>query len=310
MEASSFSSPSIWEKNTNLNEERQYIKFPSSINFCSIVNNHNKDVQVVKRIGSESSEAEVYHIKYKNKDAALKIMPITSDNDIEKNNNEIEIANLASDMVLSNQCENFPLVYGSGRCLNSKFYNNFWNDKSTDYACMRKLRNILPAKNKQMDALFRSGQAPKAIAERFNVDISLCNNLDTPSNFLISELANMDLIVWSRSVHNVKEWTSIIIQCLSAILCMREKMKICHNDLHWGNILIKSIGNYDMALIHDFGRSIPIEPDNIRRDLIQFISSWSTYHYKMPKEIKAFFQYAEEAIQNRADIPEILEYFD
>lgn len=317
MEAISFTPPSLWETKTDINKERHILKFPSSVNFCSLLNDYSTQthssasiVKVVKRIGSESSEGEVYQIKYKDIDAALKMMPIVSDNDISKNKNEISVATLASEMVLENRCENFPIVYGSGKCQNSNFYSPIWKERSLNYACMRKLRQNLPSKTRQMDALYRSGTSPENVAKRFGVDIGLCNNLETPSDFLISELASSDLSIWASSSHTSKEWKSIIYQCLQTIQFMRKEMGICHNDLHWGNILIKSIADYDLALIHDFGKSVPINNENKSDDLVKFISSYTGINYKLPLNIREFFRQSEEDLKNNQGIKEILEKLD
>lgn len=307
MEAPNFNPPSSWRRKAEASGDRPVIKFPSSVNFCQLINNPGKDIKVIRRIGSESTEGEVYQIQYKGTDAALKVMPITTDKDNEKNQNEMEIANLASDMVLENTWPHFPIVYGFGRCYDSNFYNPSWKGKSTNYACMLKLRETLPSKTKQMDALYRTGQSPETIARRFNLDLQLCEDLETPSDFLISELAREDLSSWASLIHSSKEWKSNVSDILETILFMREEMQISHNDLHWGNVLIKFVDNSDIPLVHDFGKSGKITNDNLLDDINKFISSWTGASYQIPSDIREFFIQAEKDIKENKDIPEILD---
>lgn len=302
--ATDFNPPKVWSKKTNFRDTRRYLEFPEDINFCAIVNNSHSDVEVIRRIGSESSEGEVYQIRYNNVDAALKIMPVISDSDILKNENEINIANLASQMVLQNKWPHFPMVYGSGKCTNSNFYNPRWKELSHDYACVRRLREVLPAKNKQIDALYRTGQQPENIAQRFGLNLEVCQNLKTPSNFLISELATEDLSSWATAPHTTREWREIVRQCLDSISFLHQEMAISHNDLHWGNVLIK-----DIALIHDFGKSSPFVEENANDDLVKFISSWTGQIYRIPESLRELFLRAEDQIKTEATLDEIRKLF-
>ena len=79
-------------------------------------------IQVISRLGSPSSEAEVYYVKLINPktnletSAALKVMPRKSFEDIEKNEREIRNAILAEEYCGS------PKVYASGYCKNVRLY--------------------------------------------------------------------------------------------------------------------------------------------------------------------------------------------
>lgn len=52
------------------------------------------------------------------------------------------------------------------------------------------------------------------------------------------ELANGDLKQWSRTRRNNQQWKSCMFQILFAVMMLQKKIKIIHNDLHWGNILV------------------------------------------------------------------------
>lgn len=56
--------------------------------------------------------------------------------------------------------------------------------------------------------------------------------------WITMELAECDLKNWSRTKRNNNEWISCMFQILFAVLILQKKVKIIHNDLHWGNILV------------------------------------------------------------------------
>lgn len=96
----------------------------SAGNFCSDKwsDNGNTDwnkITVIQRIGTESSEGEVYRIELQGKEYAGKIMPIISDRSYEKNENEISIAKELSDYSY------FPKVFTAGLYTKTRY-----NEKS------------------------------------------------------------------------------------------------------------------------------------------------------------------------------------
>jgi serine/threonine protein kinase len=305
MEAPEFRAPPSWTRKTKSNLDRPMLNFPSEVSFCEMIHSPDTEIEVVKRIGSESTEGEVYQIMYKGKRAALKLLPINSDEDIVKNESEIKIANMASNMVMEDTCEHFPLVYGSGQCNDVYFFQKRWREKGENYACIRKLRSQLPgAKSKQISALYRQGLKPVEIAEKFNLNMKVCDKLHVASNFLISELADEDLSSWAERRHSVDAWKDVIYQVLYAISCMQENMKICHRDLHWGNILLEDNENV-LALIHDFGKSEPLVRENEKDDIVKFLSSWTGISYQLPNQIREWFQESEEIISHGGDIEDL-----
>lgn len=58
------------------------------------------------------------------------------------------------------------------------------------------------------------------------------------SLWITMELADSDLKQWSKTRHDDREWTSCMFQILFTVLMLQKKIKVIHNDLHWGNILV------------------------------------------------------------------------
>lgn len=322
MHAPLFQAPSEWTRQTRADPERKILEFPESVAFRDSINNPESDIRVVKRIGSVSSEGEVYQISYRGEDSALKLLPISSDDDVAKNMKEIDTAILASQMVMDGRCSHFPLVYGHGRCDDVYFFADVWRHRGEQYACLKAMREkVGPGKAKQMTALFRQGVSADDLAKRFNVDMTECQplkvpaddlsaladksslklglkpSLQVPTDYLISELAQEDLSSWATRPHSVEEWRDIIHQVLETIMFMGREMKISHHDLHWGNILIKTIDDHEIALIHDFGKAEHLTPENAKDDVIKFLSSWTAVDYVLPPEIRREFQENEQVIR-------------
>ena len=154
---------------------------------------------------------------YRTSSIALKVLPISKNNSYDKNQKEIDIASQASQAVLEKRTVHFPIVYGSAICEETQFYND-------DYTNLSKA--------------FQNGK--------------------TKSHILFSELASCDLKQYLRKVKpNNVEKDYIRAQCMKAISDMHTILKVCHNDLHFGNFLLlpdKNPFGY-IILIHDFGMS-------------------------------------------------------
>lgn len=289
MEAETFQAPDRWTRTTDAQPPKR-LDLPATVNFCQYISEPSSDVRIDKRIGSESSQAEVYQITYQDTHLALKLMPITSDADIPKNAHEIALATMASDLVADGTCENFPLVYGSGSCPHVYFFSSKYQEMGQQYSCYHRLRQQLPEnKRSRFTALMRQNLPIDSLAQRFSLDPSLCQGVTAHADFLISELAQEDLASWATRVHAVSEWTNIIKQVLFTIEVMRNIMKISHADLHWGNILISTARGRTVALIHDFGQSQELTQDNQRNDEIKFLSAANGIHYLLPKSIRDWF---------------------
>ena len=175
----------------------------------------NIKLNIIERIGSNSQNAEVYYIRIKKNELALKILPISKNDSYDKNQKEIDIAELASQAVLENRTKHFPILYGSNICEETQFYNDDYTSASQ---------------------VFQNGSSK--------------------SHILFSELASCDLKQYLRKVKpNNTEKNYIREQCMKAISDMHSILKVCHNDLHFGNFLLlpdKNPFGY-IILIHDFG---------------------------------------------------------
>lgn len=186
-------------------------RFDNYINITNKLDEGNLSLDVIERIGSGSQNGEVYRTS----ELALKVLPISKKNSYDKNQKEIEIAELASQAVLEKRTIHFPIVYGSAICEKTRFYND-------DYT--------------NLSLVFQNGK--------------------TKSHILFSELASCDLRQYLKKVKpNEVEKEYIRKQCLKAISDMHTILKICHNDLHFGNFLLlpdKNEFGY-IILIHDFG---------------------------------------------------------
>lgn len=274
---------------------------PSEPCFCSFIGyasqhkcpdrtlgpDHNM-ILMKKRIGSPSSDAEVYAVSYDSIIAALKVMPVTSSDDEAKNTDEIANAIRASDLVKSGYSSHFPLVYSSGKCDNvifqpdSKFIN-----AAEDYARVLTLKQEYPAKRRLIDALIKQipvspERAHRAdiIAQRIGVEPPLREN--GIAHLLLSEMAREDVRTWSQRRHHDTEWLSVITQAIEAISHLHMGLNLCHNDLHLGNLLLLDDST---VLIHDFGRSINLTDSNWKDDYVEFFDNvWSALN--IPENLK------------------------
>lgn len=118
------------------------------------------------------------------------------------------------------------------------------------------------------------------------------------------ELARSDLNVFSAVKKDTVEWAGIVFQVLFAILTYQKQLKICHNDLHWGNVLIHEVLEpsaspryllYEykntkfyvpffgyLCLLIDFGFVTKLTRENMMKDArrISHLNRWLTQFYK------------------------------
>lgn len=233
----------------------------SDISLCNIKTN--------KRIGSESTMAQVFEVEVNNYPVAVKVLPITSKESYSQIENEVNLARLASQLVLEAKSKYFPIVFKPAKnrkvgnsyailCPETYFYNGAYYEKSRrfqEYEYLisltndeKKISQILSYKKKFVDA--------SVVAKTLSLGpINLTGKVK--SYLLFSELASYDLKYYLQ--HN--ELTiELIKDIFKAIYDLHTKLNIVHNDLHLGNILIK--GNPDFLTpgnlvpqIHDFGKS-------------------------------------------------------
>lgn len=292
--------PDEWESTSNIIYDRDALienskdfVFSNDLSLCNYL--FNRDVMIPKnRIGSESSEGEVYRVNYtipsgslKNYEitGAFKILPIMSPESMDKNNTEIIVASSASELVKSGKSKYFPLVYVSGGCNDVTFYQGSkFTRPAYSYACMRKIYNTYPDKSRRIAALEQQKQSAPEILKRIGDNQNLCTDVTIPANFIFSELAAEDLDSWAHKRHTRKAWKEILSGIITGIYDLHSNLGYCHNDLHFGNILITNdlspnnkllsyVTYTEIPLIHDFGKSVPLDSENRWEDIRHFFDS-------------------------------------
>ena len=279
----SFVAPAAWTASTGIIAREQLLqKAFVSANFCANLNG----VIASSRIGMDSSEAEVYQIALGDVTAAIKLMPIISDASVAKNKMEIEYASYFGQLAQTGVCPNFLLVLAQGRCDRVIFQNSEFNEKVIAYACIQDLKGKYPALAPLITEYAKS-RTVGSIIETLQLQYS-CNRNSGSANFLVSELAEMDLLEWSKQLHSITVWQNVIAQVLLAIDCIH-KHGASHNDLHFGNVLFNNTtGPHPLAMVHDFGKSSALSVDNQKSDYLMFLNEFNNAGMAIPNEIISY----------------------
>ena len=171
--------------------------------------------KITNRIGSGSQNGEVFIGSINNNEFAIKVLPIINKNSYIQNKNELNIAELASQLVLENRSIHFPIVYEFDLCENTIFYNDTFTMKSEKFQKGETKSNVLI------------------------MELGCCD--------LKQYLKYNKVSQWELSY--IKK------QCEKAIYDMHSLIGVCHNDLHLGNFLLLPYDNeYGyIIMIHDFG---------------------------------------------------------
>jgi hypothetical protein len=276
----------------------------------SIYCNKNKCFKTIvgNRIGSDSSEGLVYNITINNIKAAIKVMPVLTISDIPKNENEIIIASIVSELVITRKCIFFPIVYKSYECDDIKYSetnNNIIrmakihgiNITSQDYINYLFEQNIISKEQATAILLCVKKLSKQSINLELNINeytTKITNNIQRllekysienisitsetlhpriSGHVIISELANADLGMYLFE-HMKFQYVipdKIWFDIIYGILIgilNLQKNNIIHDDLHQGNILIIIQGNSVLPLIHDFGKSFIIDNPLIEKNWI------------------------------------------
>lgn len=264
----------IWEKYSNVN-----------IDFNSNFKIEDKcKVDVKNRIGSESTMAQVFKVKIDNKEIAAKVLPIMNNSSIKNNEKEIELTLEASELVKNKKSKYFPKVYGFVFCKETHFYGDKYYEKSRrfqefDYLLsLTKDSNIIEKIKDNKKKFIEADIVAKKIFPELNIIFSG----KVQSHILFSELAYCDLKYYLETYEPpIKDIKKLVKEVLLAIKDMHMKLHIVHNDLHLGNILLKSPDNLQ-PLIHDFGKSYKsdFESEYDRKDdLIHFLNKLTMYNF-------------------------------
>ena len=261
------------------------------INKClySFFNKTDCKMDIEKRIGSNSTCAEVYLVNIDKTQVALKVLPILREKDETNNIKEIDFATKASRLVLNHKSQFFPIVYGSSLCKNIKFDDSSsFKEGSENYSVIKSIDsdNTL---NKKEKVLLKIKISNCLEYEKYKEKYK--NNLEVNANVLFSELAWSDLLQFIKE-NKVTETMcdNILFQVFSGINDLQTKLNLVHYDLHLGNILmlfskIKD-EKYLTCLIHDFGKT-------------EEITNWTSEYYK-EDYIKFIYAFC------KSDIPHII----
>ena len=309
----------LYDRTSLIQDSRDFV-FDDDLSVCNYLFDHTTMIPQY-RIGSESSEGEVYRVKYTIPRGvmqgyevlgAFKIMPILTPESRVKNQSEIDLAVKASNLVKAGRSPYFPLVYTAGHCPDVTFYpQSKFTEPSWKYACMTKIYDAYPSKTRRIQALERQGTPIPTMLSQLG-DEHLCDQLTIPADFLFSELANEDLYSWGHKRHTVATWKKVLSSVVTGIYHLHLYLRECHNDLHLGNVLIVSDlskqvlvrahalsrtllhsqvssetqrSSYmeftEIPLIHDFGKSVPLTSENKWEDIRHFFDSLS----KLTREI-------------------------
>ena len=266
------------------------------------------DITVEKRIGSNSTCAEVYLVNIDKTQVALKVLPILQKKDEINNIKEIAFATKASSLVLNDKSQFFPIVYGSSICENIKFDDSSsFKEGSENYSVSK----IIDSDN----TLTKK--------EKARLKISKCleykkNNLKVNANVLFSELAWGDLLQFIKE-NEVTETMcdNILFQVFSGINDLQTKLNLVHNDLHLGNILmlfskIKD-EKYLTCLIHDFGKTEEITnwtSEYYKEDYIKFIDAFckSDMPDIIKEKLSKIEKYLTDYTENKPPLEKILSF--
>lgn len=330
--ARKFEGSDEWKIPSTIDAERlktiEYFKnydiFPSETEFCRVLSDP-QNILIKHRIGTKSKEAEVYQIGHNGLRAALKLMPRISARSVVKNLREIQYAIQASNAVLDDICPYFPIVFAHGKCDNVKFQNETFNYEASSFATGLKLSVGDP----RVAEFLSTGRPVEDIHRVLGIQF---NWQPGSADFLISELADQDLNEFFGTNNFTENDADLLIYifncCFKAVICL-QSLKICHGDLHAGNILlyhcfrdedlIASVSRRKYAeacipLIHDFGLSEPLTEDNYKKDFKKLCSTFIDRRDILPQSVIEYATDAKTKIQEtktqKAMINIIKSWFD
>ena len=300
------------EKYSNINQDI----FPDVATFCESLDNKTNEIEIIRRIGSQSADGEVYCIKIQNIEFAMKLMPRIDSSSKDRNMNEINIAKEAS-----KYSDYFPKTFAFGSCSKSSFYH-FQNlesgfvNKAIEFHNYNLLTEQIIKTNlrKRFDADYRNGMGLIDLSQKYLLHYENLKEIEV--DFLISELANGDLGNYIKRERDIKEWKTILSDILTGIYYLTVMLGKVHPDLHPGNVLI--IKDPLKALIHDFGRCYPVDnniPETYKASLLsfckEFLSCSSRDDLRIPRFVLIIltdiFNIVQRTTINPSNIKEVYE---
>ncbi len=285
-------------------------------------------INIEKRIGSESTMAQVFKIAPEGMDdifIAAKVLPILSEKSHSNNLKEILFAKTASNLIVTNESIYFPLVYNYSSCKETYFYGvgssdiNKFHDRSKSY---QQYEFLLKSSNNdkmrnEIIRLKRKFLSIESIKEKLLPNIQLPEHIS--SDILLSEIASCDLFYFLNNINmNIEEYYYLLKHIFLAIRDLHVKLNIVHNDLHLGNILILDSSvpkNKIIPLIHDFGKSRESNFENLydrQHDIFYFLSQLEN-KFSLPKEIEYHLDSVTDIVNKSTQkypIIEVTEYWN
>lgn len=301
---------------------------------CGNCNN----IAVIKRIGSTSVEGEAFLIgspffrsttlKMRNESSSpsspsfvMKVMPYLNNMSQVKNENEIKISAMVSNLVLEGISPHFIISLGSSVCEHTEFApESSLGISAVEYA----MRQYLISKfllltttsppaivNKRLNLISKQTSTRPLedfIAESFKLlklnDHNVNKLADETRQFILNNGVKADLLflelAWGdlnqfilHYESNLNEqpltWFWFLQQGCQAIADLQTHLNVIQNDLHLGNVFILFDNSQLYVLIGDFGKSRIIQDDqqwtndDRKRDLELFIDS---LHKRAPTSFK------------------------
>ncbi len=256
---------------------------------------------IKRRLGSVSEYGQVFLVEIDGTKSALKIMPEISPTSLEETLTEIEMNTMASSLVREGKSRYFPLLYDAGPCDNLHMDTespdpHFLRDKSRFFKIYEAMvSNLVKPKYtsdvfgnfSRTDSIYSLLQQLKelmtdhpswfkeeALASKV-VQMKLSLDKEFEGAYMLLELALGDVYTVFEAMSEEEAYRllpAFIGRVFEAIYDMQTHMKIYHQDLHFGNILVQrtTSGEY-IPLINDFGFAEPLTKENDKLDAITVI---------------------------------------
>jgi hypothetical protein len=252
---------------------------------------------------------------------ACKVLPIDSEDALERNIREISFAKEASE-VGEYSGKYFRKVYEFTFCEETYFYNlkcQFnaksevpdFNSKSRRYQQYTYLLDMSPVEVRPLILNFKRRFVDAEIASR-----ALINSFRLPhkifSNLFFSQVAEYDLDYYLSQCRTEDiNFKDLLLNIFKAIEAMHTKLSLVHNDLHLGNILI--INGH--TLIHDFGKSYKSTFEGIKdrqKDIFYFLAQLYD-KTELPNQIKTLLDEVSDIFidsESKYPIIEVVKYWE
>lgn len=291
--------------------------------------------EIIKRIGTESTDGEIYLVKLKGTDfhAVFKIIPYKYEHTEELFLNELTIAGICSDMVKQQVCRFFPMMYTSYRCNNLIFPDSsLLHEISFRYEILKdafdKLELLLdnPDDLRDSRALKFSLQNTigfekdyikiksiiletiQAFLKDRNIIADIQIDVKIKGFVIVNELGQMDLNQYISYKKQIKspildaEWFDLLDHILNGIKFLQLN-NILHDDLHMGNVLLLNKEEGSTWLIHDFGKSKILTEwslEHKKKDILFFIDMLDSTRYKS-ETVKTLLNQLKSDIEKLGD---------